>query len=220
MIELKVTKSKMVDYLRVFGLVLSVCDKFIITNDIIQPVDLKEGSVTGAHRIKHPLFPVTQGRVFQSVGNIKDIIREITDKKGVGAISIVNTDTSLLIRMDYDEYILAMSSETTDSTRMFEDIVNEYILNHDHFDYPRDVLTSARFGEVVSVGNDEFGTVRLSKSSFPFIGVSRATDETNFTGKYILGVYDEALKENYIASYMKYKRCEAFHMYVYIPFNE
>ena len=218
LIELRLTKAKLTEYLRVFRLVLGVCDAFTITNNIIQPVEITNEIITGAHRVKHPLFPVTFGHVFRSTYNIAEILNCIRDKKGVNDITLINDNNILAIRLDYEEYILAMSSERTDSTRTFEDIVNQYLLNGDKYTYSPELLAKARSGEVVTVGNDKFGYVRLSKSSFPFIGVSRSIDDINFTGQYALGVYDSNLVEHYIASYMQYKYCEAFHMYIYIPF--
>ena len=51
------------------------------------------------------------------------------------------------------------------------------------------------------------------------MGVARVNDEINFSGSFSLGQYDNKLSENYIASYMQYKYCDAFHMYVYVPFD-
>lgn len=218
MIELKLTKAKLTEYLRVFRLVLGICDAFTIMNDIIQPVEITNEIITGAHRIKHPLFPVTFGCIFRSIDNIEEMLNHIRDKKGVQDIYIVNDNNVLAIRLDYEEYILAMSTETTDSTRTFEDIVNQYVYSGDKQTYSPELLMKARSGEVITVGDNKYGYVRLSKSSFPLMGVSRSSDDVNFTGQYALGVYNTDLVENYIASYIQYKYCEAFHMYVYIPF--
>lgn len=220
MIELKVTKAKLTDYLRVFRLALEICDDFIITNDIIQPSESGDDDITGAHRLRHPLFPVTPGKVFQSVGNINSMLREIKDRTGVKSIYIVNTDAVLSIRMDYDEYILAIVREDTDSTTMFDDIIDKYVLSSNWSEYPIEKLRLAKSGNVINIGDDVHGSVRLSKSSFPFIGATRIADDVNFSGKYSLGIYSDVYKENYIASYIKYKHCDAFHMYVYIPYNE
>ena len=218
MIELRLTKAKLTEYLRVFRLVLGICDSFTITNDIIQPVEITNEIITGAHRIKHPLFPVTFGHVFQSTDNIAEILNCIRDKKGVKEISIINDTNILAIRLDYEEYILAVSTERTDSTRTFEDIVNQYVLTGDKTAYSPELLAKARSGEVITIGDNKYGYVRLSKSSFPLMGVSRSAEDVNFSGQYALGVYNADLVEHYIASYIQYKYCEAFHMYIYIPF--
>ena len=207
------------EYIRVFRLVLGICDKFIITNDIIKPFEITDEIVTGAHMVRHPLFSVTPGFVFESVNNISDILNDIRDKKGAKNISLINDDNMLYVRIDYEDYILATVKETTTSTKTFDDVVNKYVLGTEYQHYSIDTLANAKNGQVVTVGDDGLGLVRLSKSSFPFIGATRHNDAPNFSGKFSLGVYDTTLKENYIASYMQYKYCEAFHMYVYVPFN-
>lgn len=219
MVELKLTKTKLMDYFRVFRLVLGICDKFIITNDIIQPLEITDEIVTGAHRVRHPLFSVTAGHVFKSVDNLGIILNEIRDRKGAKNITLINNDDMLFVRIDYEEYILATSSETTDSTTTFDEIISKYILSKSHYHYSKNLLVRARLGEVITVGDDTFGAVRLSKSSFPFMGVARVNDEINFSGSFSLGQYDNKLSENYIASYIQYKYCDAFHMYVYVPFD-
>lgn len=219
MIELKLTKTRLNDYLRVFRLVLGVCDKFIITNDIIQPVEITDDLITGGHRVRHPLFPVTTGKVFESVPNIREILNDIRDKKGVKNISIYNDDNELSVKLDeFEVYVLATSNYTTDSTQIFDDIIEKYNLDQNINQYSRETLLKARLGEVVTISSETYGSVRLSKNCFPFIGASRG-DDVNFSGNFSFGVYNTELQENYIASYMNYKNCDAFHIYVYVPFN-
>lgn len=220
MIEVKVTKSRLTDYLRVFRLVLGICDTFTIINDIIQPVEITDDIVTGAHRIMHPLFPVTKGYVFESVPNIKDILNDIRDKKGAKNTSIINDDNALFIRIDYEDFVLATVKKLTDSTKTFSELIAKWVPDQIRQSYSQQDLSKAKLGEVITVGNDEYGMVRLSKSSFPFIGVSRSADEANFSGGFALGTIDpDMVRENYIASHIKYKYCEALHMYIYVPYT-
>lgn len=224
MISMKMTKSKLGDYLSVFSSALNIHSKFTIMNDIIDPTipesetDVDDG-VFGAHRLKHPLFTLTEGRLYKSVDNLSDIITEIKNRTGIKDIYLVNTNTTLEVQMDKDIYILAVSNGIdTGSRRMFDDIVSLYIKDEIYV-FEDNQLLDCRNGSVVTIYHDVYGPVRLSKSNFPFMGVARTDSSVNFSGRYSYGYYNEDLQEHYIAMHINYKRCEAFHMYVFVPFT-
>jgi hypothetical protein len=222
--EIKLTKSKLVDYLSVLSSALEIYDKFTIINDIIDPSVPEEETdvdddVFGAHRLRHPLFTLPSGRVFNSVPNIGDVISEIKKITGIKNINLISTDYMLAVDMDGKTYVLAMSNGIdTGNYKLFDSIVDKYFSN-EVYRFTDEQLLKCRMGSVITINHDEFGPVRLSKSNFPFHGVARSDSPVNFSGVYSYGYYDKEVGVNYIAMHITYKRCEAVHVYVYAPFN-
>lgn len=218
----KMTKSKMVEYLMVLTNALDICGKFTIINDIIDPTipdnetEVDDG-IFGCHRLRHP-FPLPTGRVFHSVPNLREVISTIKSKTGVKSIYLSYTETSLGILIDDLIYVLAASDGVnTEYYRTYGDIVNLYMKDPVYV-FEDEQLDKCRKGFVITIHNEKYGPVRLSKSNFPFQGVARSNSPVNFSGRYSYGYYNEELNECYIAMSMKYKNCEAFHMYVFVPF--
>lgn len=224
MISIKMTKSKLGDYLSVFSSALNIHDKFTIMNDIIDPSVPEEETdvddeVFGVHRLKHSLFTLTEGRLYHSVENISGLITEIKNRTGIKDIYVVNTPTTLEVQMDEDIYVLAVSDGIdTGNRRMFDDLVSLYVKD-EIYRFEDGQLLECRNGSVITIHHDVYGPIRLSKSNFPFIGVARSDSGINFSGRYSYGYFNEELHEHYIAMHMNYKRCEAFHMYVFVPFT-
>lgn len=212
------TKLALTEYLRMFRMAFDICGNFTIINDIINPSSNSDVSETiGAHRIRHPKFSVMPGIIYTSVPNITEVVNCVRNTTRVKTIKVINTETELLVRLDYEEYVLATATGRTDSTKTFDDIINTYMKSCRSLS--KDELSLAKAGKVVTLIDPDYGPVRISKSSLPFMGVSRNDAEPNFSGTCSFGYYDKDINENYVALHINYKICEAFHMYVYVPYT-
>lgn len=216
MTEIKVTKTRLHEYFAAFRLVLKICDKFTITNDIIRPVELTNELTTGAHWIRHPLFTLPADIVYESIDDIEDTIRTISNTKGIKNIYIAYDNHGLYVYLGDNRYTLATYKAVIPS-QAFLDIAGKVMTNPNRKQYPLKSLIRAKDGLVVNIRDDAMGMVRLSKSCFPFMGVIRG-DNITFSGEYIIEPYRD--KDAVIISYMKYKYCEAVHAYVFIPMHD
>ena len=224
--EIKMTKSKLSDFLAPYAAALKIYNKFTIVNDIIDPTPSEslldaDDEIFGAHRLRHP-FELDSGIVYNSVPGLDQLISYIKNTKGIKEIYVEYDIHGIYVRLGGEIHTLAISNGLdTGYTTKFDDILHKYLPEDLRHSFTPQQLTDCYDGYVITLNHLEYGPVRLSRNNFPFHGTpkSRITNLVNYIGDYAFGIYNKEFNEYYIALHILYKHYEAFHWYVYIPYE-
>ena len=218
-LSIQLTKTKLIDHFRMYRNILGICDKFYVMNDVIVPGELTNEIISGGHWIRYHIDvnDVYHNIVYESVDNLAEILNIIRDTKGSLSNSIVYDNSGVYANVGNEVYTLMTPTNAVayNPNAVFDSIVDRFMVN-DIYTYSKDELYTTRLGRVLTIKNDTYGSVRLSKSTFPFMTSSKLTGDVNFSGTYSFGTFATGL--NYIASHVGYKCCEALHVYVFTPF--
>ena len=217
------------------------CDSAIFYQDAIYPItiypeenfiDNMSDKINGYNLIENPVlspYHFNKIYIYESTNPNLIKLREHAKQTGLKYIGIesiggpLNTET-IVIQIDDESYPILKSIQHQDYVfnvqlySSFQDKVDE-LVNKDiiwHSSRPEEI-TSIIEGNVVNVGdNDSF--VRVSKNTFPFIGIVKLTDDKAFHYEYGFTICKNG--DPCVIFIVSYKKFRAIHIFNYIQYDK
>ena len=235
----KIKKKDLDMYIRNFRKLLNIGDGVIIAGDCMHPVPFEVGddvlSVNGTTTVRS-FFPFTLQRnvPMVTVMNLADILKELSELKGVSRLELRLDDNSIRIGFDDCEVVIATTNKSmngqnyTDDYQSFQTLLK--IVNCDDdggticTPFTEDQLNDARMSKPVTLTTD-IGKVRVSRNLFSLSGPIKKTGPLPFSAMWTAHrvTIPDANEDGFVYDYVlaltvKYKDMEAVHLYSVTPF--
>lgn len=235
-------KTQLTTILSMLNNVDIACDSAIFYRDAIYPItiypeekfiDNMSDKINGYNLIEDPIilspYEFNNIYIYESTNPNLTKLREHAKQTGLRSIGIENIEErgnieTISIHIDDDSYPILKSMNHQDYVfnvqlySSFQDKVDE-LVDKDiiwNSSRPEDILSIIE-GNVVSVGDDgEF--VRVSKNTFPFIGIVKLTDSNAF--HYDYGFTTCKNGDPCVIFLVSYKKFQAIHILNYIQYDK
>ena len=234
----KIKKKDLNIYIKNFRKLLSIGDGVIIAGDCMHPVPMEVEddvlSVNGTTTARS-FFPFTLPRnvAMITVMNLPDILKLLSDLKGVNRLELLVDDNTIRIAYDENEIIIATTNKSMNGQTFTDDYQDFNYLkkianmgddgNAIYKQFTESQIDDARHSKPVTLDTD-FGKVRVSRNLFSLSGPMKKTGPLPFSALWTVhSVQVPDTKGDYTTDYVlaltvSYNDLEAIHLYSITPF--